>query len=71
MEETRARSIAKTLSWRVLATFITAAVAFAVTSDAKVAVAVGLADTLIKLVIYFMHERLWNRISYGRAASAS
>jgi uncharacterized membrane protein len=27
---------------------------------------VGLADTVVKFFIYFGHERLWNRISFGR-----
>lgn len=65
MESTR-RSIAKALSWRFLATIITATLAFAVTGEVEVAAKIGLADTLIKLVVYIGHERLWNRITYGR-----
>jgi len=65
MESTR-RSIAKALSWRFLATIITATLAFAVTGEAEIAAKIGLADTLIKLVVYIGHERLWNRFAYGR-----
>lgn len=64
--ETHRRSIAKALSWRVLATLITTALVFVLTGKGEFAATVGLADTLIKLAIYFAHERLWNRISYGR-----
>jgi uncharacterized membrane protein len=65
MDSTR-RSIAKALSWRVLATIITSALVFALTGKGEFAATVGLADTAIKLFIYFGHERLWNRIPYGR-----
>jgi len=65
MESTR-RSIAKALSWRVLATIITASLAFLVTGELEVAAKIGLADTTIKLAVYIGHERLWNRIQFGR-----
>ncbi len=66
METTR-RSIAKTLSWRVLATAITTAVVYLATGRLEFAVALGAADTAVKLLVYFAHERLWNRIPFGRA----
>lgn len=65
METTR-RSIFKTLSWRVLATAITSALVFAITGQGEFAASIGVADTLVKLLIYFGHERLWNRIPLGR-----
>ena len=36
------------------------------TGQGDFAAGIGLCDTLIKLFIYFGHERLWNRIPYGR-----
>jgi len=65
METTR-RSIFKALSWRMVATVITALIVFLLTGRAEFAATVGLADTTVKLFIYFLHERLWNRIQYGR-----
>jgi uncharacterized membrane protein len=65
MESTR-RSIAKALSWRILATVITSVLVFAITGKGEFAATVGLADTTIKFFIYFAHERLWNRVNYGR-----
>jgi len=64
--ETHRRSIAKALSWRVLATLITTTLVYLLTGKGEFAATVGLADTLVKFVIYFAHERLWNRISFGR-----
>jgi uncharacterized membrane protein len=65
MESTR-RSIVKALSWRLMATAITTGLVYAVTGQGEFAAGIGLADTLIKLFIYFGHERLWNRIPFGR-----
>lgn len=64
--ETRRRSIAKALSWRFFATFITFAVVLALTGEVVIAAEIGLLDTVIKLVAYFFHERFWLRVSYGR-----
>jgi len=64
--ELRRRSVAKSISWRVLAGIITACVAFAMTGKADFAMKIGLADTVTKLLIYYLHERVWDRFNYGR-----
>lgn len=63
--ETRRRSLAKSLSWRFFATLITAMVAYVVTGEAGFAFKIGLLDTSFKFLVYYGHERLWLRISYG------
>jgi uncharacterized membrane protein len=64
--ETKRRSLVKALSWRVFATVITASVAFVMTRRLTFALQIGLVDTLIKVFVYFAHERVWQRIPYGR-----
>jgi uncharacterized membrane protein len=64
--DTHGRSIVKALSWRVFALVITAVIAWRVTGDARVAAAIGIADTLVKLAMYYAHERIWNGIRFGR-----
>lgn len=70
--ETKRRSIAKTCSWRFIATLVTMGVTYAITSNnsslssGKTALIVGVLDTSIKFAIYFFHERTWNKINYGR-----
>ena len=64
--DSHARSIAKALSWRFLATIITICIAWLVTGTLAGALAIGLADTLVKLGIYYGHERVWDRVSFGR-----
>lgn len=64
--ETRKRSIAKTVSWRAVATIITGSVTWFLTGRLDFAVTIGLADTLVKFFTYYAHERMWTRISYGK-----
>ena len=64
--ELKRRSVAKSVSWRILAGFITACVAYVMTGKPDFAMKIGLADTVTKLLIYYLHERVWDRINYGR-----
>ena len=64
--DTHRRSIAKSISWRVLAGIITACVAYVMTGKPDFAMKIGLADTITKLLIYYLHERAWDRINFGR-----
>ena len=64
--ETHSRSVVKTLSWRVIATITTSLIVWALTRHFEFALLVGGLDTAIKLVLYFLHERAWDRSSFGR-----
>ncbi len=64
--DTPQRSIMKAVSWRLLATVITTSLIYACTGEGEFAATMGVADTLVKFFIYFGHERLWNRIPFGR-----
>lgn len=65
MADTQSRSLAKTISWRVVATFVTGAVTWVFTGRLEVAVTIGVGDTLVKFLIYYLHERAWARIRFG------
>ena len=66
--ETHKRTIAKTISWRLLATVITMSIAWGISKDPTVALSVGLADTTLKLFFFYAHERVWTKISFGYAS---
>ena len=61
------RSVFKALSWRFLATSITVTVALIITKEIAFAAKIGAVDTLLKLFVYYMHERFWNNIKFGQA----
>ena len=64
--ETPIRSMAKAVSWRILATLTTVLLVFAFTGSIDLAFTVGVFEMLAKLLLYFLHERVWNRLSFGR-----
>lgn len=68
--ETHARTLAKTVSWRLIAAVITGLLGGAVTGSAEVGVVLGLSDTLVKLVLYYLHERAWSRVRVGYQAAS-
>jgi uncharacterized membrane protein len=65
MESLR-RSIAKAISYRVLGTVTTMTVTYGFSGSIKLAAAIGMTDTVFKIGAYFAHERLWNKIQFGR-----
>jgi len=65
--ETRSRSIAKALTWRIGGLVVTITVVWLVTGQVRLAASIGLADTLVKLLAYYIHERCWLKIRFGRA----
>ena len=70
MIDTHRRSIVKALSWRVLAAIITTSIVWGVTGKLAFAATIGALDTLLKLAVYYAHERAWNRSDFGRVKSS-
>ena len=64
--DSQARSVIKAVSWRVLALLITFSVSWILTGELELAATIGAVDSLIKIVTYYGHERIWNRIKFGR-----
>jgi uncharacterized membrane protein len=65
--ESHRRSIAKALSWRLLGMVFTAIVVLMVTGRLSFAATIGVADFVVKLGVYYVHERVWNRVRFGKA----
>jgi len=63
------RSVVKALTYRTGGVIVTSSVAWLATGQVQMAVAIGAADTAVKLALYYLHERAWNRIGFGRARS--
>ena len=62
MPDSRTRSLAKALSWRITATLTTALIAYIVTGELDTAVMIGGVEFILKFMIYYGHERAWHRI---------
>ena len=64
--DTHYRSIAKAISYRALGSAVTILIVFLFSGDVRLSIGAGLVDTLVKTAVYFFHERLWDRIPFGR-----
>ena len=63
--ESRSRSVVKSLSWRILATATTMVIVLAFTGEIELAVAIGGIEVVAKLLIFYLHERTWQRVEWG------
>jgi len=66
MLETHYRSVVKAVSWRVTGTLDTMVVSFLVTGRLKLALSIGFVELFTKIGLYYLHERLWDKIRFGR-----
>ena len=64
-KESKARSVLKGLTWRVLATTTTFLLAWLLAKDLHVAGTIAAAEFFIKLAIYYLHERAWQFVPRG------
>jgi len=64
--ETNTRSIVKGISWRVIATTTTIIIVYLFFGRLDLAIAAGLIETVIKVALYWIHERMWFRIHWEK-----
>ena len=64
--ETHLRSVVKGISWRFVATMVTTIVVYIYSGELAAAAIVGSIDALAKIFLFWGHERLWQRIHWGR-----
>ena len=60
MIETPARSLVKAITYRILSSTVTAAIAYALTGSIRVSLSLGMLE-VGKLALYYGHERLWSK----------
>lgn len=70
MREKPYRSVVKALSWRATGTLDTIVVSYFVTGKIALALSIGFVELFTKIILYYVHERVWNRISFGREKSS-
>lgn len=66
MKEKTYRSIAKTISWRTIGTIDTVLISWFVIGDITWAMSIGGVELFTKMGLYFLHERTWNKIKFGK-----
>lgn len=64
--ETNQRSIVKGISWRVVATTTTIIIVYVFFGRLDLAIAAGMIETVLKIGLYWAHERAWFKIHWGK-----
>ncbi len=65
----RIRSLTKAVTYRAAGSLATGIIAYIMSEKLDIALAVGIADVVFKIFFYYLHERLWDHITWGRGDS--
>jgi uncharacterized membrane protein len=66
LNDTPNRSLVKTISWRITGSTATFAISYAVLGDFSVSGTIAIIQLTFNTLLYFVHERVWNRIAWGQ-----
>lgn len=66
MKVTKSRSFVKSWTYRFFGTLTSFIVVYAITGKGSLATLVAFWETILKVIVYYWHERVWNKIQWGR-----
>jgi len=61
------RTIVKTMTWRVTASLTTFLIAWMLTGDFLIGASIGSIEAIVKIFLYYLHERIWNNINWAKS----
>jgi len=65
MNETRKRSVVKSLIWRIICIAASIFTSYFLIGRWDLAIAIGSVYNFITMILYYFHERLWNKTKWG------
>jgi uncharacterized membrane protein len=71
VKEKHKRSSTKALTWRVTGTLDTFLLSYLITRQLKFAVAISATELVTKIILYYFHERIWDKVKWGRTEADS
>ena len=66
IDEKISRSLAKTITWRITASIDTFIIAWVITGSWQLGGSIAIIEVLTKIIFYYVHERAWNKINWGK-----
>lgn len=66
MADKQYRSFVKAISWRMTGSVDTLVIAFLITGKIKWALTISGVELFTKVALYYLHERVWDKLSFGR-----
>jgi len=67
MSDSSVRSLAKAVSWRITGTIDTFLISWIITGEPLLASGIALTEIMTKIFLFWAHERVWNRIGWGKS----
>lgn len=64
--DTRKRSVAKSVTWRIAGIVILGAITYVFTGSLSASAGITVLFNAIRLVLYYWHERAWEKVEWGR-----
>jgi uncharacterized membrane protein len=64
--EAHSRSLIKAVSWRIVGSIDTFVISFFVTGHWKAAASIASVESVTKIILFYLHERAWHVIPWGR-----
>jgi uncharacterized membrane protein len=61
----RKRHILKTITWRIVGTIDTILLSWLISGDPTIGLTVGGAELFTKMILYYLHERIWYKSNFG------
>ena len=69
MRTTKMRSVAKAFTWMTLATFTGFCLIYFLTQDITIGLMFASINFILKLILYYIHERGWDVVKWGKVPS--
>lgn len=66
LSDTSKRSFVKTISWRVTGSSATFFIAYIFSGNFAIASTIAIIQMICNTFLYYLHERVWNKILWGR-----
>ena len=61
-----ARSLVKTISWRITGSGATFGISYLISGNFVIASSIASIQLVSNTILYFIHERVWNKITWGQ-----
>jgi uncharacterized membrane protein len=67
VSDTTRRSLIKTISWRITGSSATFLIAYLISRNISIAGTIAVIQLTANTILYYIHERIWNKIRWGRS----
>ena len=64
--DSRKRSLIKSITWRIICIVVSITTAYLLTRQIDLSIAIGTIYNVTTMILYYFHERLWNKLKWGK-----